>query len=104
MYMYVFILQDNVPHLEIGSYVYKTLVSLQSTKLGSECIGMFFLTTTLFQEFLRREVKPQNKVQLIDGIACFWRSVTVEKCRKYIGHLQKVIPRMIEVQGEATGF
>ena len=49
-------------------------------------------------------MKPQSKGQLIDGIASFWRSVTVEKCRKYIPHLQKVIPRMVEVQGEATGF
>ena len=26
------------------------------------------------------------------------------KCRKYISHLNKVLPATIEVQGEATGF
>ena len=53
------------------------------------------------QEFLRREVKPQCKDQLTDGIL---RGVSVEKCHTYIGHLQKGIPRIIEVEGEANGF
>ena len=49
-------------------------------------------------------MKPRSKDQLVDGIACFWRTVTVEKCRRYIQHLNKVIPKIIEVEGEATGF
>ena len=49
-------------------------------------------------------MKPKTKEQLISGISEFWRSVTVDKCRKYIDHLQKVIPKIIEVSGEATGF
>ena len=59
---------------------------------------------TQLQEYLRREVKPTTKEQLINGISEFWRTVSVVKCRKYIGHLRKVIPKMIEVNGEATGF
>lgn len=58
----------------------------------------------IHQEFLRREVKSQCKDQLVDGIMCFWETVTVEKCHKYIQHLQKVILRIIEVNGEASGF
>ena len=58
----------------------------------------------VFQEYLRREVKPTTKDQLINGIDQFWRTVTVTKCCKYIGHLKKVIPTMIENNGEATGF
>ena len=56
------------------------------------------------KEYIRREVKPKNKEELICGIEKFWKTVTVQKCRKYIGHLQKVVPKVIEVGGEATGY
>ena len=49
------------------------------------------------KEFIRREVKPQNKEELISGIIQFWTTVTIAKCRKYINHLKKVIPRVVEV-------
>ena len=41
---------------------------------------------------LRTVVKPKNKEELVSGIQTFWDTVTAEKCRQYIGHLQKVIP------------
>ena len=44
------------------------------------------------KEFLRREVKPMNKQQLIDGIKQFWATVDVVKCCCYIKHLDKVVP------------
>ncbi len=56
------------------------------------------------KEFLRREIKPKTKQELIDGIQTFWRTVTIAKCGKYIGHLKKVIPKVIELQGAATGY
>lgn len=59
---------------------------------------------TLFQEFIRREVKPTTKEQLIEGIQQFWATVTVEKCRKYIGHLKKVLPKIIVENGDVTGY
>ena len=34
----------------------------------------------------------------------FWAKVTPEKCYKYIDHLKKVIPKVLEVIGEATGY
>ena len=55
------------------------------------------------KEFVRHEVKPKTKDELIQGIIRFWDTVDIEKCRKYIGHLKKVLPKIIEV-GEATGF
>ena len=30
--------------------------------------------------------------------------VTVEKCRKYIGHLKKVVPKVIALEGGPTGY
>ena len=61
-----------------------------------------FVTHT--QEFIRREVKPKSQIELREGILRFWRTVTASKCRRYIDHLCKVIPRMIEFGGEATGY
>ena len=48
------------------------------------------------KEYLRREVKPYTKNELVRGIQTFWDTVTVEKCRKHIGHLRKVIPCITE--------
>lgn len=56
------------------------------------------------KEFIRREVKPKNKEELIDGISMFWDTVDVIKCRRYINHLKKVLPKAIEVRGEPTGY
>ena len=49
-------------------------------------------------------MKPKTKQELIDGISGFWATVDVDKCRKYIGHLSKVLPKIIEVNGAATGY
>ena len=48
------------------------------------------------KEHLRREVKPQNKEELIEGILSFWQTVDCAKCRRYINHLSKVLPKVIE--------
>ena len=55
------------------------------------------------KEFIRREVKPKCQKELVEGIT-FWETVDVRKCQKYIGHLRKVIPRVIELKGAATGY
>ena len=56
------------------------------------------------KEFIRREGKPENKAELVEGIKRFWLTVDVTKCQKYIRHLRKVIPGIIEVNGNATGY
>ena len=56
------------------------------------------------KEFIRREIKPKTKEQLIQGIQQFWATVDEVKCRKYIGHLRKVIPKVIDLEGAATGY
>ena len=56
------------------------------------------------KEYLRRDVKPTTKDELIGGIQGFWKTVDVPKCIKYIRHLKKVIPKAIEVNGEPTGY
>ena len=56
------------------------------------------------KDFLRREIKPQTKEELILGIETFWDTVDVFKCQRYINHLRKVLPKVIEVGGEPTGY
>ena len=38
------------------------------------------------KEFLRREIKPRTKEELVVGIRRFWDGVTAEKCMRYIRH------------------
>ena len=56
------------------------------------------------KEYIRREIKPKMKDELVQGIVKFWDTVTIEKCNRYINHLKKVIPRVIELEGDATGY
>ena len=56
------------------------------------------------KEFIRREIKPTTKEELVSGIAQFWTTVDVHKCCRYIGHLRKVLPEVIERNGQATGY
>ena len=56
------------------------------------------------KKYIRQEVKPKTKQELITGIESFWETVTKEKCIKYIRHLRKVIPKIIDVNGAATGY
>ncbi len=56
------------------------------------------------KEYIRREVKPSNKAELLCGIKQFWGTVDVQKCCKYINHLRKVISRVIELEGAATDY
>ena len=55
------------------------------------------------KEYLHGEVKPKNKEELLQGMLSFWKTVSIEKCRRYIGHLKKVIPRIIELKEDVTG-
>lgn len=56
------------------------------------------------KEYLRRVIKPRTKEELVDGITTFWATVDVHKCTKYISHLRKVIPKVIENGGGPTGY
>ena len=53
---------------------------------------------------LRVRVKPKTKEELVDGIEHFWQNLNVERCTKYINHLQKVMPVVLERNGKASGY
>ena len=65
---------------------------------GRDCNPIENLWHKMKELYLRREVKPRTKQQLINGTQAFWGTVDVAKCKKYIRHLRKVIPRVIEVR------
>lgn len=54
------------------------------------------------KEYLRTVYKPKNLTDLKTGIKTFWSTVTPEECCKYINHLKKVIPKVIEVYTRRT--
>ena len=56
------------------------------------------------KEYLCQVVKASNKEELVSGILKFWESVDTTKCKKYINHLKKVVPKVIEKNGGSTGY
>lgn len=54
------------------------------------------------KHYLRKTCKPARKEELIDGIKTFWATrMTKDKCNRYIDHLKKVVPKVIEREGHA---
>ena len=51
------------------------------------------------KQYLRTAYKPKNLEELKPGIERFWITLTPDVCKRYIGHLQKVMPKIVELQG-----
>jgi len=56
------------------------------------------------KQYLRTHYKPKNLDELKAGIERFWLTLTPQVCQKYISHLRKVIPKVIEVAGAPSGY
>ena len=54
--------------------------------------------------YLRYNYKPTSLATLKAGIVEFWKSMTPVVCSKNISHLYKVMPRVVELDGCASGF
>ena len=48
--------------------------------------------------------EAKNKAELMEGIKRFWLTIVATKCQKYIRHLKIVIPRIVELNGNATDY
>ena len=55
------------------------------------------------KHFLRDKHKPKNLAELKEGIKVFWKRMTPEVCARYVGHLDKVLPAVVEAEGGPTG-
>lgn len=64
------------------------------------------METHLWHELKGREVKPQMKDELVQHIQEFWKtSIDVQpEVSQKIRHLRKVVPKVIELNGAATGY
>ena len=56
------------------------------------------------KQYLRNVYKPKNLEELKNGIQQFWVTLTPEVCTRYIQHIQKVIPKVIENNGGPSGY
>ena len=56
------------------------------------------------KHFLRTTFKPKNLEELKDSIKQFWSSLTPEVCSRYINHLHKVIPKVVQKEGGPSGY
>ena len=56
------------------------------------------------KRYLRDQIKPTTVEKLKGGICEFWRTLTPEKCQRYIRHLKKVIPKVIQEDGGPSGY
>lgn len=101
------LMQDNDPkHTSkfIGNFFAKENINWWKTPPESPDFNPIENMWHELKEYIRREAKPHTKEELIKGIEEFWRTVDQAKCQKYIRHLRKVIPRAIELNGDATGY
>lgn len=56
------------------------------------------------KQYLRNTYKPRNLEQLKNGIKQFWATLTPDVCQQYIRHLDKVIPVVIQKEGNPSGY
>jgi len=50
-----------------------------------------------------RKLENRNFEGLKQGIKAFWQTLTPKVCRKYIRHIHKIMPIVIQNKGDATG-
>ena len=101
------LMQDNDPkHTSRAAREFFEMESINWWKTPAESPDMNPIENLWHElkEFIRREVKPSTKDELILGIKRFWNTVNVVKCNKYINHLRKVVPKVITLEGAATGY
>ncbi len=54
--------------------------------------------------FLRRTVKPKNKEELLARLFTFWASLTPDAIGRLIDGLPKVMRKVVEKDGRASGY
>ena len=86
------------------NYLIKNEINWWLTPPESPDINPIEMMWNELKVFLRRHIKPSNKEELVNGIVKFWtQKVDVEKCNRYINHIPKVLPIIVERDGRASG-
>ena len=47
--------------------------------------------------------RARTRDELVERIITFWESLTPQKCERYINHLPKVLPKVVENEGGPSG-
>ena len=95
------LMQDNDPkHMSVTAkqWLVDKSVNWWKTPAESPDLNLIEYLWHEMKEFIRKEVKSKTKVELIEGIRDFWGTVDQAKRNKYIGHLRKVIHKVIELE------
>ena len=99
--------QDNDPkHASnlIGNFFEERAVNWWPTPPESPDLNPIENVWGSLKQYLRNFYKPRNLDQLKDGIQQFWSTMTPSDCTRYINHLNKVIPKVVQVEGEPSGY
>lgn len=99
--------QDNDPKHKskfIEKYFTKNKINWWKTPAESPDLNPIENVWGSLKQFLRNDFKPKNLDELKSGIQQFWSTLTPEICRKYINHLHKVMPKVVTVGGNPSGY
>jgi hypothetical protein len=58
----------------------------------------------MLKNYVQKVRKPKTKDELLAAIKAYWAGVTPELCQKFISHLKKVVPAVVENEGGPSGF
>ena len=99
--------QDNDPKhtsKKAAEMMRKTGINWWRTPAESPDLNPIEKVWAQLKRFLCRKVKPLTQAELVQGIERFWaEKMTPDLCTRYINHLHKVIPKVIDCEGGPTG-
>ena len=99
--------QDNDPkHTSrwAQNYFEEKGINWWRTPASSPDLNPIELVWGSMKQHLRSTVKPRTIEELKTGIKSYWTTLTPQVCQRYIGHLKKVIPKVIQEQGGPSGY
>ena len=98
--------QDNDPKHKSKyamTYMRENNINYWPTPAESPDLNPIEMMWAELKNYIRKTVKPSKKEELIKGIKDFWQTVSVAKCNKYVDHIFKVLPIVVERDGRASG-
>ncbi len=98
--------QDNDPkHTSryIQNFFAKNDVNWWKSPAESPDLNPIELIWGSMKMFLRDKHKARTLSELKEGIALYWSKLTRETCTKYIDHLQKDMPIVVQEEGRPSG-
>ena len=99
--------QDNDPKhtsAHIQSYFESRQINWWRTPPESPDLNPIENVWGSLKQYLRNTYKPRNLTELKNGIERFWQSLTPDVCKRYINHLNKVIPKVVQANGNPSGY